>query len=81
MNGRIGLQRVKLYTIDLTKIKGRGEFRCPKCGIRISPDDETEDAYTILETVMKGDCLDKIALQCNKCGSHIYLTGFSFLIK
>jgi hypothetical protein len=75
------LQTVKLYIIDLTSIRGRGEFKCPRCGIKISPDDKTEDAYTILELVMKGDCLDKIILQCNKCGSQIHLTGFHILSK
>jgi hypothetical protein len=75
------LQEIKFFTIDLYKIKRRGEFGCPKCGIKISPDDKTEDAYTILEPVMKGDCLDKIILQCNKCGSQIHLTGFHILNK
>lgn len=67
--------------IDVTKIKGRGEFRCPKCRIEISPDDRTEDAYTILEPVMKKDSLEKIILQCNRCRSQIYLTGFHVLNK
>jgi len=75
------LQATKFFTVDLTKIRGRGEIRCPKCGIKISPDDETENAYTILETVMKGESLDKIALHCNKCRSQIYLTGFHLLDK
>lgn len=74
-------QRIKFYTIDMTKIKGKGEFECPKCGIKISPDDETEDVYMILESVMKGDCLEKMILQCNKCGSQIHLTGFHTLNK
>jgi len=75
------LQGIKLYTIDLTRIKGRGELKCPKCGVEISPDDRTEDAYTILEPVMKGDCLEKIILQCNRCGGQIHLVGFDFLNK
>jgi len=75
------LQEVRSYAIDLARIRGRGEFRCPKCGIKISPDDETEDVYTILETVTKGDCLEKIILQCNSCGSQIHLTGFRILDK
>jgi predicted nucleic-acid-binding Zn-ribbon protein len=75
------LQRIKLYTTDLTRSKGRGEFRCPKCGIEISPDDETEYAYTILKTVMKGDCLEKIILQCNRCSSQFHLVGFHVLNK
>jgi hypothetical protein len=71
--------KFKFHTIDLTKINGRGEFRCPECGIEISPDDETEDYYTILETVTKGDQLEYIALRCNICQSQIYLTGFQLL--
>ena len=73
------MQRIKCYTIDLTKIDGSGEFRCPKCGTEMSPDDETEDVYTILEAATKEDRLERIILQCNKCRSQIQLTGFDFL--
>jgi len=72
----MNLEQIEFYTIDLTKIHGNGEFRCPRCGVEMSPDDETEDVYTILETVTKGDELEKIILQCNKCGSRIHLIGF-----
>lgn len=68
-----------MYTIDLSKIKGRGDFECPKCGVEISPNDVTEDSYTILEPVTKGNRLEKIVLQCNKCRSQIHLTGFQAL--
>jgi hypothetical protein len=71
--------QARFFTIDLTKVKGRGDIKCPKCGVKISPDDKTENSYAILETVMKGESLDRIALQCNKCQSHIYLTGFHLL--
>ena len=73
------MQATKFYAIDLSRIKGKGELRCPKCRVEISPDDTTEDAYTILETVMIGDCLDKIILKCNNCGSNVHLTGFHIL--
>jgi uncharacterized protein with PIN domain len=73
------LQGPKFFTIDLTKISGRGEIKCPKCGVKISPDDKTEKTYTIIETIMRDESLDKIALQCNKCQSQIYLTGFHLL--
>ena len=73
------LQTVKYFTIDLTKIKGSGKLECPKCKIKISPDDRTEAAYTILEPIMKGECLEKIVLQCNSCRSQIHLTGFHLL--
>lgn len=73
------MEQIKFYTIDLTKIKGSGEIKCPRCGVEISPDDETEAVYTILETLTERDCLEKIILQCNKCGSRIHLTGFHVL--
>lgn len=67
------------YVIDLFKIKGNGEFECPKCGTKISPDDRSEDSYKILETRAKEDRLDRIILQCNKCGSKFHLIGFQAL--
>jgi predicted RNA-binding Zn-ribbon protein involved in translation (DUF1610 family) len=74
-------QVTKPYSVDLTNVDGGGEFRCPKCGIEISPNDKTEDVYTILETVMKKGCLEKVILQCNSCGSQIHLIGFNLLSK
>jgi predicted RNA-binding Zn-ribbon protein involved in translation (DUF1610 family) len=64
------------YTVDLTKIDGDGAFPCPKCGTIISPDDETEEVYQILETKVKGDELAELVLMCNKCKSTIRLVGF-----
>jgi predicted RNA-binding Zn-ribbon protein involved in translation (DUF1610 family) len=64
------------YTVDLTKIDGDGAFPCPKCGSLISPDDETENTYQIVETKVKKDELEELILTCNKCGSTIKLTGF-----
>ena len=43
------------YRVDLTKIEGEGDFSCPKCGAKISPDDETETVYTIVETIIGND--------------------------
>lgn len=65
-----------VYTVDLTKIDGNGAFPCPKCGNLISPDDETEETYRIVETKVEGDELSELILTCNKCGSTIRLTGF-----
>jgi hypothetical protein len=70
---------VKFYVVDLSKIKGRGDFTCPKCGVKISPDDKTERSYTISEPMMKGDQMERLILQCNTCGSQIHLTGFHVL--
>jgi len=65
-----------MYTIDLTKIDGDGAFPCPKCGSIISPDDETEEIYQIVETRAKNDELAEVILICNKCKSTIRLVGF-----
>ncbi len=65
-----------LYTIDLTKIDGDGAFPCPRCGTMISPDDETEETYHIVETVVKKDELAELVLTCNKCGTKMKLVGF-----
>jgi len=76
MMKKAAIKKSETYTVDLTKIDGDGAFPCPKCGVIISPDDETEEVYQIVETKVKGDKLAELILQCNKCGSTIRLVGF-----
>jgi predicted RNA-binding Zn-ribbon protein involved in translation (DUF1610 family) len=70
-----------IHTVDLTKIDGDGAFPCPKCGTMISPDDETDEMYQIVETKIKNDELTELVLTCNKCGSTIRLVGFMSQIE
>lgn len=70
------VEKSVMYSVDLTKIDGDGAFPCPKCGVMISPDDETEEIYAIVETKVKEDELVELILMCNNCGSKIRLTGF-----
>jgi DNA-directed RNA polymerase subunit RPC12/RpoP len=65
-----------IYQVNLTEIQGEGDFLCPNCGVVISPEDETENVYRILETKVKGQTLEELVIQCNKCGSKIRLVGF-----
>jgi len=65
-----------MFTIDLAKIEGKGDFPCPCCGVNISPEDETESIYVIVETKVRGDSLEELVILCNKCGSKIRLVGF-----
>lgn len=65
-----------VFTIDLTRVDGDGTIKCPKCGVIISPDDTSEEIYTVLEPAVNGDTLSKITLKCNKCKSTINLIGF-----
>ena len=68
--------RKKKFGVDLTKIEGDGEFPCPKCETLISPDDETENVYTVVETIIGDDeNLESIVIRCNKCKSIINLEG------
>ena len=65
--------------LDLTKIDGNGDFICPTCGVTISPEDESEDVYVILEEKVTDDVLEEMVIQCNKCSCRIRLTGFAAL--
>ena len=64
------------FRIDLATVEGDGSFQCPKCGMQISPDDETEDNYEILDTKVEDDKLSELIISCGKCKSTIKLTGF-----
>lgn len=64
------------YEIDLTKIDGDGAFPCPKCGTVISPDDESEETYQIVNTKVKNDELAELVITCKKCRTTIKLVGF-----
>jgi len=68
-----------VYELDLTRIQGNGDFPCPNCGVTISPEDETEDVYCILETKVEGQALEELVIQCNKCASQIRLIVFPIL--
>ena len=65
--------------LNLTKIEGNGDFPCPTCGVTISPEDESEEVYIILEEKIRNDALEELVIQCNKCSSQIRLTGFPIL--
>ena len=62
-------------------MSGNGDFSCPRCGNSISPDDSTEEAYSILEAKVSDQGLEEILIRCNKCESELHLTGFSLLQK
>jgi uncharacterized C2H2 Zn-finger protein len=73
------MKQIQVYKVDLTKIDGSGEFSCPHCGSVISPDDVTEEAYSILETKVSKHGLEEVIIRCNRCTSQIHLSGFSLL--
>jgi len=75
------MKQGSMFKIDITEIEGAGDFPCPSCGVTISPDDETETVYSIIETKTRNENLEELILQCNKCRSKIHLVGFLTLQK
>jgi hypothetical protein len=75
------MKQTQVYEMDLTKTDGDGDFSCPGCGTAISPDDCTEEAYSILEAKVSNQGLEELVICSNKCASELHLTGFSILQK
>lgn len=69
-------KKASVYKIDLSTVEGDGSFECPKCKASISPDDESEDNYEILDTKVVNDELAELVINCAKCHSTIKVTGF-----
>jgi DNA-directed RNA polymerase subunit RPC12/RpoP len=86
IRGVIGAHREELkvkqylvHEIDLIELDGEGDFLCPVCGTKISPDDETEEVYSVLEAKVRDNTLESLLIRCNTCSNKILLTGFSAL--
>ena len=45
-------KQAKVTELDLTKIEGNGNFSCPKCGVTISPEDESEEVYEYIQEAL-----------------------------
>jgi len=74
------MKRRSVYTVDLLRIGGEGDFPCPSCGERISPDDPSEVHYRIVDVEEKEDLLEKLTVVCNRCRSIIHILGFEELL-
>jgi hypothetical protein len=77
----VEVKRKKVFTVDLAQVEGDGEISCPKCGTAISPDDDSEGTYSIVEPKVNSHGLKELIIQCNRCASKLHLTGFSLLDK
>ena len=63
----------KIKVVNILEIKNDGSFKCPKCGTLISPDDETEETYSILDVVVDDHgFLQGLYISCI-CGQEIFL--------
>jgi hypothetical protein len=50
------------YKVDLTRIEGNGDFSCPTCGVNMSPDDQTEETYSIKGMKTRRDVLEELVI-------------------
>jgi hypothetical protein len=75
------MKQTQLFVVDLTKIDGSGAFSCPGCGNVISPDDCSEEVYSIIEPRVGKHGLEELLIRCGNCASQLHLTGFSLLQK
>ena len=74
------MKQVSAFRINLNDIEGTGDFPCPSCGAIISPDDESEKTYKIIDIETYGDgSLKTLSLLCKKCRATIILEGFEAL--
>jgi predicted RNA-binding Zn-ribbon protein involved in translation (DUF1610 family) len=64
------------YIVNLLTAEDNGSFACPKCGMTISPEDETEKNYSIVNTKVVNNELVELVVTCSKCGITIVITGF-----
>jgi len=73
------VKQVLAHKINLIELEGKGDFLCPCCGTKISPNDETEEVYSILEPKVRNNTLESLLIRCNNCSNKILLNGFSVL--
>ena len=55
------------HKIDLKQINGDGAFPCPECATMISPEDESESVYKIVDTKVSNSELVELTIKCNNC--------------
>ncbi len=60
-------QQIKAYKLDISQTKEDGSFSCPNCGIRISPDDRSDNKYIVHDTKMRDANLSEVVISCKRC--------------
>jgi DNA-directed RNA polymerase subunit RPC12/RpoP len=67
---------VSEYLVNSSSIEEDGSFNCTKCGLKISPEDETSENYEIIDTKIYNGEIAELVITCGRCGSKLKLTGF-----
>jgi len=61
------------YIVKLSETDEKGNFPCPSCHIVISPDDLSNNIYTIQAVDLKDEIPQAIYIHCHVCGTDIKL--------
>lgn len=69
------------YKLHISQTNRDGSFYCPNCGAKISPDDHTEETYSLCDVELRGYNLDEVVIYCKNCLKFIHLGGFSDLYE
>ena len=79
----VTLARKRSFNVDLTAIEGvEGTILCPRCSTLISPEDDTETTYKVVNAAFNNDgFLEGIGIECIECNSTIILDGFHVLAR
>jgi len=64
------------HTIDLIKLRTSGNFPCPECNTTITPEDDMDESYEILDAKTSGKQIKHIIIKCNSCQNNIKIVGF-----
>jgi len=62
--------------IDLTKIEGNEDFPYPNRRVTISPEDQIESVYSVLEAKIQNMSLEELVIASNECVIDVRFVGF-----
>jgi hypothetical protein len=73
---RQGLKQIQPRTIDLTKIEGNEDFPYSNRRVTISPEDQIESVYSVLEAKIQNMSLEELVIASNECVIDVRFVGF-----
>lgn len=73
---RQGLKQIQPRTIDLIKIEGNEDFPYPNRRVTISPEDQIESVYSVLEAKIQNMSLEELVIASNECVIDVRFVGF-----
>ncbi|MDH5266856.1 MAG: hypothetical protein OEW62_04165 [Candidatus Bathyarchaeota archaeon] len=70
------MKQIQPRMIDLTKIEGNEDFPYPNRRVTISPEDQIESVYSVLEAKIQNMSLEELVIASNECVIDVRFVGF-----